>query len=119
MLFSFFAWWYGPGLLAAVNDIPKRTLGVVHSFSVTILLKTLFAPWRRITTIPGAGLDAKFHALIDNAMSRLVGFTVRIIVLLTALFMACFTAVFFTAVALAWPLMPAAVVYCLVRTITG
>lgn len=119
MLFSFFSWWYGPGWLSALGDIKKRTTGVVHSFSVIILLKTLFAPWRRITTQAGAGLDAQFRAVIDNAVSRLVGFTVRIIVLLTALVMACFTAVLFTAVAIAWPILPAAVVYCAVRIITG
>jgi len=119
MLFSFFAWWYGPGWLGAIQDIRKRTVGVGHSFSVAILLKTLFAPWRRITTQAGAGIDAKFRAMIDNLVSRVVGFTVRLGVLLYALLLAGATAVFFAVVALIWPVMPVAVIYCLIRVVTG
>jgi hypothetical protein len=119
MLFSFFVWWYGPGWLSAIRDIPKRTVGVSRSFSVAILVKTLFAPWKRITTVPGAGLDAKLRAIVDNMMSRLIGFTVRLIVLVAALLLSLGTLIFFTLVALAWPLLPPAVVYCAYRVVVG
>ena len=119
MLFSFFTWWYGPGWLAAIQDIRKRTVGVTHSFSTAILLRTLFAPWRRITTDPGKSIDAKFRALVDNTMSRLIGFTIRLFVLLAAFLLAVLTALSFALIALAWPLLPAAVVYCVVRGVTG
>ena len=119
MLFSFFVWWYGPGWVGAMQDVRRRTEGVSHSFSVAILLKTLFAPWRRITSTPGAGIDAKFRAMIDNLVSRAVGFFVRLIVLITALLLSGLTAVFFTLIMIVWPLLPFLVLYSLVRAVTG
>lgn len=119
MLFSFISWWYGPGWLSAFHDILKRTVGVGRSFSVAILLRTLFAPWKRITTQPGAGLDAKFRALVDNMMSRLVGFTVRVIVLITAGVLTLITIVFYSAIALVWPVLPLGVLLCIAKVLVG
>jgi hypothetical protein len=119
MLFSFLSWWYGQGWLDALHDIRKRTAGVAHGFSMSILLRTLFAPWRRITTAPGKGLDAKFRALLDNLISRLVGFTVRLGVIIIALTMSAFTALFYLLIALVWPLIPIIAIYSLIRVVTG
>jgi len=100
-----------------MQDVRKRTLGVTHAFSVAILLKTLFAPWRRITTPAGKGIDAKLRAMIDNFVSRVVGFTVRIGVLLIALLLAGGTLLLYSLIMIAWPLMPIAVIFCLVKVV--
>lgn len=88
-------------------------------FSVPILLRTWLAPWRRIVTYPGATLDAKLRAMGDNLVSRAVGFTVRTLVLFTALLALVFTVLLnFVQIAL-WPLVPPLVIVCLVKVVTG
>ena len=106
MLFEFFVWWYGPGWLQAWKNSTLWVKNVSQAFSVDVLLKTLFAPWKRIVSLPGRSLDEKFRAMIDNLVSRVIGFAVRIIVLIAALVMIATTAVAGLALAVLWPLIP-------------
>lgn len=106
---EFFAWWYGAGWLQTVRNVQKRLAKTSHMFSVPILLRTLFAPWKRIVSYPGASLDAKLRAASDNLFSRCVGFTVRIMVLLAAFIMLTVVGVFALAEVVVWPLLPLAV----------
>ena len=84
LMAEFFQWWYGEGWVLQARKLQLRLREVSQVFSVSILLRTLFAPWRRIVTAPGKGLDAHIHAAIDNAVGRLIGFLVRLVVLFTA-----------------------------------
>lgn len=114
-----FTWWYGQGWLRLARHLRQRTSKVSHLFSVPILLRTLFAPWRRIVTYPGASLDARLRAAGDNLVSRLVGFSVRSLVLLTAGIMLGLSAVLAVVELLIWPLIPGLVVVALVKGIIG
>ena len=106
MLFEFFLWWYGPGWLSAWKGCFSWVKGVQQAFSVDVLLKTLFSPWKRIISLPGRSIEEKFRAAIDNLVSRVIGFMVRSIVLIVALVMIVATAVAGIALAVLWPLMP-------------
>src|SRR3990167_8829245 len=106
MLFEFFAWWYGPGWLQAWRDSLNWAQKVQQAFSVDILLKTLFSPWKRIVSLPGRSIDEKFRAAIDNLVSRVIGFVVRSLVLISALVMIAVTAVAGVVLAILWPLVP-------------
>src|SRR5664279_5513590 len=86
-------WWYRQGWTAVAKNAEQRFFKVSHLFSVPILVRTLFAPWRRIITYPGASIDAKVRAMGDNMVSRVVGFTVRTMVLFSAGVMLLFTVV--------------------------
>jgi len=108
MLFEFFAWWYGPGWLSAWRGCFSWVRAVQLAFSVDVLLKTLFSPWKRIVSLPGRSLDEKFRAAIDNLISRVIGFFVRLIVLFAALVMITVTAITGVVLALFWPLVPVA-----------
>ncbi len=112
-------WWYRRGWAQVAKNAEQRFFKVSHLFSVPILIRTLFAPWRRIITYPGASLDAKFRAMGDNMVSRVVGFSVRAMVLFTAGLMLLLTAVVGGLQLLIWPLIPALVVVCLIKGITG
>lgn len=66
-------------------------------------------------TNPGAGLDAKLRAMGDNLVSRAVGFTVRVFVLLTAVIMLLGMGAVALIEVMAWPLVPLAIVAGLVK----
>lgn len=108
-MLSFFSWWYGRGWQEVIFSFGPRTKGIMEGFSVVQLARTLFQPWRRIITYPGSSLAEKFKAWGDNTVSRAVGFTVRIGVLITA-FVAMIVIIMLTMVEIVvWPLLPLAV----------
>jgi hypothetical protein len=106
LAFEFFSWWYGRGWRDAAKRIGKRINGVTEAFSVGTLLRTLFSPWRRIVTVPGKGVDAMFRAALDNAVSRFIGFLVRLMALLAAGLMLFIFGVFGGLFVILWPLLP-------------
>lgn len=112
-------WWYRQGWAQVAKNAEVRFFKVSHMFSVPILLRTLFAPWRRIVTYPGASIDAKLRAMGDNMVSRVVGFSVRAMVLFSAGVMLTITALLAAIQLLVWPLMPPAIVVFLIKGITG
>ena len=112
-------WWYRQGWAQVAKNAEVRFFKVSHMFSVPILLRTLFAPWRRIVTYPGASIDAKLRAMGDNMVSRVVGFSVRAMVLFSAGVMLAITALLAAIQLLVWPLMPPAIVVFLIKGITG
>lgn len=115
MLFEFWTWWYGIGWADISQRIGARVVGVWQQFSVGILLRTLFSPWRRIVAVPGKSFDAILRGMVDNTVSRFVGFFVRIFVLLAALILTSLAAIIGLVMVLFWPLLPLAVIYLLVR----
>jgi hypothetical protein len=114
MMFELLRWWYGPGWMLAFQRINTRTASVAHAFSAGTLLKTLFAPWKRIQS-NGKSFDAKMQAFMDNLVSRTVGFVVRIGVLIAALVMITGSVIVSTAIVLIWPLVPLLIIYSVFR----
>ncbi len=97
----------------------KRIVRVSHLFSLPILLRTLWAPWRRIISYPGAGLDAKLRAVGDNMVSRVIGFTVRVLVLITACLIVLLTSVLQLIFVILWPLLPVAIIAFIIKGVIG
>lgn len=105
-MLGLFSWWYGAGWKGILGATNRRLAALADMFSLNILLRTLFAPWKRVVTDPGASLDAKLRAFGDNLVSRAVGFTVRLFVLLAAA--VSFVAIIIASIIelVAWPLLP-------------
>ncbi len=109
LVLEFLSWWYGRGWKQVADSLLPRLSRVAESFSVTQLLKTLFEPWRRIITYSGASLGERFRAWGDNAFSRVIGFVVRIFVLIAALLIVIVTALLSLIELIVWPLLPPAI----------
>lgn len=109
LAFEFFSWWYGRGWKQAASNFKPRLQSISDSFSVSQLLSTLFEPWRRIITYPGASLDERFHAWADNVLSRIIGFIVRITVILAAAVIVSVVTILSIIEIVLWPLLPIAV----------
>lgn len=118
MIIELLRWWYGSGWIHAFKRIRTRTVNVAHAFSAGTLLKTLFAPWKRIQ-YTGKSFDAKMQAMVDNLVSRTVGFTVRLLVLIAAVFMISGSLVVGTVIAIAWPFVPILIIFSVFRGLVG
>lgn len=79
-----------------------------HEFSVPILVRTMFSPWRRIVSLGGGSIGMRFRAVVDNVVSRFVGLTVRLLALTAALVLMGLAAVLGAVTMLVWPFLPLA-----------
>lgn len=112
---AFFTWWYGQGWALVFKNIQRRLRQTSQMFSISILLKTLFSPWHRIVSYPGASIGDHMRAMTDNLVSRFVGFTVRIFVLIAAGISLLIVAVVAIIEIIAWPLVPLAIVAGIIK----
>lgn len=77
-------------------------------FSLTILLKTFFSPWRRYKWRYPRGLDIQefFSTLISNAFSRIIGAMMRTVLILVGILFQVFVAVAGFIIFISWLLIP-------------
>jgi hypothetical protein len=109
LVLSFFSWWYGRGWAQVAKSLGPRIQAINASFSVNQLFRTLFAPWRKIITYPGASFQDKMRAWGDNLFSRIIGFVIRISVLLGAGIAVVVVAIVTIVETILWPLLPVAI----------
>ena len=82
LLVGFFSWWYGPGWRNQLTRIGESLVKVNDYFSIPLLAKTLFAPFRQISAGRVRGsLDVQIRAFFDRLLSRCIGAIVRSIML--------------------------------------
>lgn len=103
-------WWYGAGWRAELTKVATRPQAILDSFSVGLLAKTLFAPFKQIDAGRVRGsIQVRFRAWFDRTFSRVFGFFVRSLVIFTGCIAAAIVAFCSALLALAWlfvPLLP-------------
>jgi hypothetical protein len=84
-----------------------RVVGMLEFFSVGLLLKSLFAPFRQISVgrVQGS-LNTKMHAWGDRQISRAIGAMVRSGVIAFGLIATVLMVVVGVALLVLWPLVP-------------
>ena len=108
LIISFFHWWYGAGWKQQFVDYRTRVERISELFSIDILLKTMFSPWKQIVTHARAdqSFKAKQAAFVDNIVSRVVGFFVRLFTLITGVVAILAVVIFGFILVLLWPIIP-------------
>jgi hypothetical protein len=77
------SWWYGAGWAMRGRLVRERIVATLDYFSIDLLLKTLFAPFRQISAGKVDGpIGVRFRAWVDQMISRIIGFFVRVIIIL-------------------------------------
>lgn len=72
------SWWYSGGLLARFERVRERVVSTIDYFSIDLLLRTLFSPFRQISAGRVDGpIGVKWHAFVDRLVSRCIGGIVR------------------------------------------
>jgi len=98
------SWWYSRGWAWVVERILGRFKVINEVFSVGILLRTLFAPWKQIQT--AKTFQNFFQSTLDNFISRMIGAVVRIGMLLTAMVLSLLILTLGLALVIVWPMIP-------------
>jgi hypothetical protein len=112
---SYFAWHYSRAFGEIWNTCTNYIWAVWHFFSVSLLLKTFFAPWRKLDVEYGKGLSLENFAgpLIVNTLMRLVGMILRLVIVCIGLLGIVVVFLFGLVVTVVWIFLPV-VIICLI-----
>ena len=104
----FWRWYYGRAVKDVLAGWRNFVIFVSEYFSIPLLFKTLFSPWKRDITKKPRGLDFKklFEYLTYNLISRGVGFFVRFVTILIGIIFLLLTAVAGAVLFIIWLVLP-------------
>lgn len=110
VIVGLFSWWYTRGFLMEVRLAGDRLEALYDYFSIDLLLRTLFAPFRQISAMKVNGpLSVQISAFVDRLFSRTIGFVVRIIMIVigsVTLFIASIVAIIRIVLWIVAPFLP-------------
>jgi len=117
---AYIKWHYGQGMKEFFGVAGNFLWFILHFFSFKLLLKTLFAPWKRLGEHYEGGLDISAFAssLVVNGLMRIVGFVTRILVLSVGLISFVLMLAFSFFIFIIWVLAPAILLGSLVLSAT-
>lgn len=119
VIISLLSWWYSEGWLEQISLTKRSFIKLADKFSIGMLLKTLFAPFRQISVGEQASKTASLASVIaDKLISRLVGSVMRLVMVFVgtlALIIYAIISVFRLA---GWPLLPLAPVLGLILMVS-
>lgn len=77
------SWWYTTGWRQRVSFLREKLASTVDYFSIDLLLRTLFSPYRQISAGKVTGsLNVQMHAFFDRLISRMIGAMIRLVMII-------------------------------------
>lgn len=118
---SLFQWWYGKGWLNKLKLAQRSLAATSDFFSIGILVKTLFAPFRQISADTGVNdtIGEKMRAAFDKLFSRIIGSIVRTGMIFFGIVALFFNSIFLIAGLIIWPFVPLAPIIGIILTVSG
>lgn len=120
MVVALLSWWYTTGWAQLASRVGQRMGAVLENFSVGLLLRTLFDPYRQIDAgqVRG-GLDAQLRAWGNRTFSRLFGAVVRGLFVVVGSLGSVLIGLFGCLQLMVWPLVPVLPLIGLVMMLVG
>lgn len=85
-IMGFLSWWYGMGWRGRVVRLREKIASTVDYFSIDLLLRTFFSPFRQISAGKTNGpLNLQLHAFFDRLISRAIGAMVRLVMIIVGI----------------------------------
>jgi hypothetical protein len=120
LLTAFILWWYGHGWAQQLGLIRSMLVRTFDFFSVDLLARTLFSPFRQISAGKVRGsLEVQFRAWLDRLISRFIGALLRTVIILVGLLSLITMLVVAVLRILFWPLLPLLPVIFVVLMLAG
>lgn len=114
------SWWYGAGWRRCVMSVGDRLLNAYDYFSIDLLIKTLFSPFRQISAGQVNGpIEVQFRAILDKLISRVIGAIMRTIVIVVGSAALLVSALLGLIRIILWPLVPLLPIAAAVLAMSG
>ena len=119
-LVGIFQWWYGRGWIRHFKRSYVGILRTADYFSIGLLFRTLFNPFRQISAgqVQG-GLPEQFRAFVDRAVSRFIGANIRAWTIIIGLIVILFRFIWVLASVISWSILPFAPIVGLILWLKG
>lgn len=112
VLWFYILWHYTKSWTDVFRVISNYLWFVSNYFSISLLSRTLFAPWHRLSISGGKGQeDGFFSAVILNTVMRLVGFLIRSITIVIGVLVLAISAGIAGIFLVAWIFFPAIIFF--------
>ena len=113
--FNYITWHYGRAILE-FSHIYKNILSfLLNFFSIPILVRSYFAPWRRMGEDYTKNIVEDFgnvaSVFVVNFIMRLVGMVMRTIIIIFGLSVVILVALFYPVLLLVWLLLPLIIIF--------
>lgn len=113
-------WWYGPGWRGRAMALRDKLAGTMDYFSIDLLFRTLFSPYRQISAGKVRGpLGVQMRAMMDRFISRIIGAMIRFTMILIGSFAIVFYACIGLILLIVWAAVPLLPVIGLLLFLTG
>lgn len=114
------SWWYGAGWKRCVASVGDSLLGIYDYYSIDLLIKTLFAPFRQVSAGKVNGpLGVQFRAVLDKLISRVIGAIMRSIVIVIGSVALLLSTVIGILRIVLWPFVPLVPAVAVVLAMSG
>jgi hypothetical protein len=108
-------WYYSRAILDVLSVWFNLMWFLTHFFSMPLLLRTLFSPWKRMTDDGAArDVEAFLEAAVMNVMSRVFGAVARLSLICIGTIALCIGVLFLGVSLLLWMCLPFLLVYSFV-----
>jgi hypothetical protein len=114
------SWWYGSGWKQCLLRARDRMASTFDYFSIGLLAKTLFSPYKQISADKIRGpINVQLRAFFDRLVSRVIGAIVRTILIVTGLLWIGVQAAVSLVVVIAWAAVPFAPLVGFILLLSG
>lgn len=115
-----FSWWYGQGWRQRASRLGERLRSSMDYFSIDLLLRTFFAPFRQIAAGKVNGpLGVQMRAFLDRVISRIIGAMIRFVMIIIGSLAIGFHGIVGGVLLVFWALIPLLPVVGLVLFVIG
>lgn len=118
---DFLQWWYSRGWGHFATSLLVKLRGMTDFFSISLLLRTLFAPFRQISTedVTEGGPAAYISNMFDKLLSRVIGAVVRLAILVFGTIVIIVEAILSLVFVIIWPAIPLMPIACIALCVMG
>ena len=119
-LVGILSWWYSGGWKKRLDVTVARMRRLSDYFSISLLLGTLFAPFRQISSGGvGGSVGEQLRGLFDQLLSRVIGLFVRLAMIIFGTVTIVLVGLCNLLVIALWAAVPAFPVIGLIATVIG
>jgi len=113
-------WWYGQGWGQRALRLRERLMSTLDYFSIDLLLRTFFSPFRQISAGKVRGpLGVQLRAFVDRLVSRAIGAMIRFTMIIIGSLAIILHAIIGTLILVLWGVVPLLPVIGLIFFVSG